>query len=133
MKTSIDNHVDALYITFNDNKVAETIQLETEIKVDVDSNNKVVSLEVLVYSKLRQWTNELLQENDLSLNEDSVVFYMHQSYSAAWFDMRDVKEEYTVCKTYLEEGSIQYDLVQNFIQDEVDFAFKTFEYINHSY
>jgi uncharacterized protein YuzE len=133
MKTSIDNHVDALYITFNDNKVAETIQLETEIKVDVDSNNKVVSLEVLVYSKLRQWTNELLQENDLSLNEDSIVFFLHQGFATAWFDMKDVKEEYTVCKTYVETESIQYDLVQNFIQEEVDFIVRHRNKANSKY
>jgi uncharacterized protein YuzE len=131
MKISIDPQVDALYLKFNDNKVVETIQLE--INVDIDSNNKVVGLEVLHYSKLKQWANELLQENNLYLNEDSSVFFLHQGYNVAWFDIRDVEEEYTVCKTYTEEGSIQYDLVQNFIQNEVDFAFKTFEYINDSY
>jgi uncharacterized protein YuzE len=133
MKISIDPQVDALYLKFNDNKVVETIQLELEINVDIDSNNKVVGLEVLHYSKLKQWANELLQENNLYLNEDSSVFFLHQGYNVAWFDIRDVEEEYTVCKTYTEEGSIQYDLVQNFIQNEVDFAFKTFEYINDSY
>lgn len=61
------------------------------------------------------------------------MFFLHQGYIAAWFDMKDVKEEYTVCKSYLEGKTIQYDLVQNYIQDEVDFAFKTIEYINDSY
>ena len=130
MKISIDNKVDALYLKFNDNKVAETISLESEINVDIDSNNKVIGLEVLHYSKIKQWANDLLKENDLSLNEDSIVFFLHCGFVAAWFDMRDVKEEYTVCKSYVETETIQYDLVQNFIQDEVDFAFKTFEYLN---
>ena len=121
MKLSIDTDIDALYITFNDNKVAQTIQLELEINADIDTNNRVVGLEVLSYSKLRQWADDLLKENDLSLNEDSIVFFMHQGYVAAWFDMRDVKEDYTVCKSYLEGETIEYDLVQNFIQDEVDF------------
>jgi uncharacterized protein YuzE len=121
MKLSIDNQVDSLYLKFNDNKVAETIEIEQEIFADIDSNNKVVGLEVLHYSKLKQWANELLLENSLSLNEDSIVFYLHQGYITAWFDIKDVKEEYTICKTYVETESIQYNLVQNFIQDEVDF------------
>lgn len=125
MKLSIDTDIDALYITFNDNKVAQTIQLELEINVDVDANNKVVGLEVLHYSKLKEWTNELLQADDLSLAKDAIVFYMHQGYNAAWFSLSDMNEYYTVCKIYLEgEQSIHFDLVQNFIQAEVDFIIK---------
>lgn len=123
MKLSIDNQVDALYITFNDNKVAETIQLELEINVDVDDNNKVVGLEVLHYSKLKQWTKELLEENNLSLSNDAIVFYLHQGYNTAWFNLRDMNKQ--VCMTYLEgEQDIQFDFVQNFIQAEVDFIIK---------
>lgn len=124
MKISIDSEVDALYITFNNNKIAQTIQLELEINADVDVNNKVVGLEVLHYSKLRQWADDLLKENNLALNEDSVVFYLHHGYITAWFDKKDVKEEYTVCKFYVETEEIQYDLIENFIQDEVDFILR---------
>lgn len=53
MKISIDDQVDALYLKFNDNKIVETIQLETEINVDIDINNKVIGFEVLHYSKIR--------------------------------------------------------------------------------
>jgi uncharacterized protein YuzE len=134
MKISIDNEVDALHLRFNNNnKVAETIELEQEILIDIDSNNKVIGLEVLHYSKLKQWINDLLKESNLSLNEDSVVFYLHHGYIAAWFDMRDVKKEYTVCKYYLEAESIQYDLVQNFIQDEIDFIIRNRNIINSKY
>lgn len=124
MKITIDNQVDTLYLKFNDNKIAQTIQLELEINADVDVNNKVVGLEVLHYSKLRQWADDLLKENNLALNEDSVVFYLHHGYITAWFDKKDVKEEYTVCKFYVETEEIQYDLIENFIQDEVDFILR---------
>lgn len=92
-----------------------------------------MGLEVLHYSKLKQWANKLLKENDLSLNKDSIVFFMHHGFVAAWFDMRDVKKEYTVCKTYIEEEAIEYDLVQNFIQDEVDFIIRNRDIINSKY
>jgi uncharacterized protein YuzE len=127
MKLSIDNQVDALYITFNDNKVAETMQLELEINADIDTNNRVVGLEVLGYSKLRQWADDLLKENDLSLMR--IVLYF-LCIRVAWFEIRDVKEEYTVCKTYIEEETIEYDLVQNFIQDEVDFIIRNRNIVN---
>ena len=91
------------------------------INVDIDINNKVVGLKVINYSKVKEWTQELLQENGLFLNEDSIVFYLHHGYYCAWFDLKDVKDEYTVCKCYLEgDNSIEYDLVKNYIQDEVD-------------
>lgn len=133
MKVKIDNELDALYLKFNDNKIAETIQLELEINVDINDNNKVVGLEVLHYSKVKEWTNNLLKENNLSLNEDSIVFYIHHGYIIAWFDMKDVKEEYTVCKTYLESETIEYDLVQNYIQDEVNFIVKNRNIISSKY
>lgn len=125
MKVTIDNTIDSVYLKFNDNKIEETISLEKEIKVDIDASNKVVGIEILHYSKLIEWTNELLADNNLLLlDENCIVFNMHQGYLTAWFDIRDIKEEYTICKYYLEGESIEYDLVKNYIQDEVDITIK---------
>jgi uncharacterized protein YuzE len=123
MKLSIDKDIDALYITFNDNKVAETIQLQRKINVDVDSDNKVVRIEVLHYSKTKYRANEILEDTAyLSLDEDSIVFYINNGiYTTAWFNLRDVTDHYTVCKHFSEGGEVEYDLVKNFIQTEVDF------------
>lgn len=124
MKLSIDNEVDALHLRFNDNKVVETIQLELETIVDVDSNNKVVGLEVLHYSKLIQWTNTLLLDNGkCTLAEDAIVFFMHQGYVSAWFYKAQITN-YTVCRCYVEGEKIQNDTVENYIQTEVDFIIK---------
>jgi len=117
------NNDDCLYLKFTNNQVIQTITIEDvpTINVDIDINNKVVGLEVNNYSKVKEWAQELLQENGLSLNDDSIVFYIHHGYECIWFDLRDVKDEYTVCKYYLEgESNVEYDLVKNCIQDEVN-------------
>ena len=126
MKISINDQVDALYLTFNNNKVAETIQLELEINADVDSNNKVVGLEVLHYSKLRHWTNNLLESAGIShLLEDIVVFHMHHGYTVAWFYKQQITiANCTPCRCYVEGENIQYDTVENYIQTKVDFIIK---------
>jgi uncharacterized protein YuzE len=89
MKLLIDNQVDALYLKFNDNKVAKTIQLQREINVDIDVNNKVVRIEVLHYSKTKYRANEILEDTAyLSLDEDSIVFYINNGiYATAWFNL----------------------------------------------
>lgn len=128
MKVTIDKALDTVYLKFNYNKIEETISLEREIKVDIGASNKVVGLEILNYSKLIEWTNQLLTDNNLPLlDKDCIVFHIHQGYLAAWFNIRDIKEDYTLCKYYLEGESIEYDLVKNYIQDEVDITIK---YIN---
>ena len=122
MKLSIDTDIDALYLTFSDNKVTETIQLELEINVDVDSNNKVVGLEVLHYSKLKEWVNELLKENDLPILEDTEIpFYMHQGYEAVWFRKEDADKEDIVCTYYLEGDKMDRFILREYLQDQVNF------------
>lgn len=111
---------DTLVIIFNDSIISECIEITSDFIVGIDFNNKLVNIEVLNYSRNRQWADDLLKDNNLSLNEDSVVFFLHQGYITAWFDIKDIKEEYTVCKYYLEGESIKYDLVKNYIQDEID-------------
>ena len=127
MKLSIDDQVDALYLKFNDNKVAETIQLELEVNIDIDSNNKIVGLEVLHYSKLKWWTNNLFLDNDIDrLSDDDLVFFMHQGYVTAWFNKANIIDwkSHTVCKCYAEGQKIHDDTVENYIQTEVDFIIK---------
>lgn len=125
MKIKIDDKVDALYITFNDNKVVETIQLELEMNADIDTDNKVVGLEVLHYSKLRQWTNDLLLDNGrCTLDEDAIVFYMHHGYITAWFYKAEITTTHTPCRCYMEGQQVQRDTVDNYIQAEVDFIIK---------
>ena len=124
MKIKFDNDLDTLYITFNDNKVVETIQLELEMNADIDADNKVVGLEVLHYSKLRQWTNDLLLENGIyTLDKDAIVFYMHHGYITAWFYKADITT-HTPCRYYVEGQQVQRDTVENYIQEEVDFIIK---------
>ncbi len=49
MKITYDKEVDALYIKLTDKKIIKTEEIEDNINVDIDNENKIVGIEVLYF------------------------------------------------------------------------------------
>ena len=125
MKVTINKEIDVLYLIFNDNKIVKRIELELEISADIDINNKLVSLEILHYSKLRQQANDMLKENDLVVLQDSEIpFYMHGGYEMIYFRIEDIDKEDVICTCYFEADSMHRSTVKEFLQHNINFMLK---------
>lgn len=122
MKITINEVDDTLFIKFSNNKFKECITITTDIIGEIDINNNIRAIEVLKYSQFKDWANDLLKENNLPLlQEDDIIFFMHQGYTMAYFNKQEIKDNDAPCKYYLEGESIVIDeTVKQFLQREID-------------
>lgn len=74
MDFTYDKEVNALYITISKNKIVQTISLDDNIFLDVDSDNKPVGIEYLLSKELPGKALEILH----NLDTNSVEFQINE-------------------------------------------------------
>ncbi len=113
---------DTLIITFNDDIVDKSIFITDDFIVSVNSNNKLLKLKVLNYTRNRNWVNDLLLENNLpGLVEYDVVIFIHQGYQAAYFNKNNIINNDAACKYFCELEDIIQTTVKQFLQEEINY------------
>ncbi len=101
--------------------VDKRLLITNDFIVGINTNNELLYLEVLNYTRNRGWVNDLLLENDLpGLIEDDVVIFIHQGYQAAYFNKNNIINDDAPCKYFCEPDEITQISVKQFLQDEVD-------------